>query len=254
MNDIPELIRKYDNEGLGKQELGKLRRLLLEDLLNNIVNDLDNIKQWLDKKETKFDTSKLASAIGYDTKPHNIRQSFKGLVKQYEGNLPEGVLKGSAKTNTEIRNENIAEFAAFLTKRLGEPDYEWPKNLKGFLYRKGIWAYFLDVSPDEVKSLPSFFNNDSSIEDLLSSIDIKIAKGEVKTLNYERESALDEMSETMGSYALSSLRQKLKAKTEEVIMLREELESTKLELEQFKQKERARLSPGKNAFKLGGIH
>lgn len=255
MNDKSQLIKKYDDEGLGKQELGRLRRILLEELLENIVNDLPNIKQWLDKRETKLDTSKLAKAIGYGTKPHNIRQSFKGLVKQYEDKLPKGVIKSSAQTNTQIRDENIIAFTKFLAERLEEPSYEWPRNLKGFLYRKGIWAYFLDIPPSEVKFLPAFFNNDSSVRDLLASIDVKIVKGEVETLSYEQDSAIDEMKGTMGDFAISSLRAKLKAKTEEVLMLREELESAKRELAQHKQKEKMRLTGGRQeAFKSGSIH
>ena len=254
MSDKSELIKKYDDEGLGKQELGKLRRLLLEELLHSLISDLKSVKKWLDKKETKFDTSKIAKAIGYETKPYNIRQSFRGLVKEYEAKLPEGTLKGAAKTNVQIRDETLIAFSAFVEERLIEPDYEWPRNLKGFLYRKGIWAYFLDIPPKEVTYIPSFFNNDSSMKTLLSNIDVKIAKGEVKSIDYEGESAIDEMSDNMTNYALTNLRNKLKAKKEEVMMLREELESIKLQLGQYKHKEELRLTGGKQAFKAGSIH
>tara|TARA_R110001583_G_scaffold188684_1_gene351043 strand:- start:20156 stop:20923 length:768 start_codon:yes stop_codon:yes gene_type:complete len=255
MNDKSELIKKYDDKGLSFQELGKLRRILLGELLDSIVIDTDNIKQWLDEKETKFDTSKLAKAVGYDTKAHNIRQSFKKLVKGHEDQLREDkILKGDAKLNTQIREENVRAFTTFLNERLSEPDYNWPKNLKGFLYRKGIWGYFLDTPPKDVTYLPSFFNNDEKMEELLSSIDVKIAKEEVKSIGYERESALDEMSETMTSYALSSLRQKLKAKTEEVVMLRVDLNDLQLKLNQYEWKEKARLKGEKEAFKSGSIH
>jgi hypothetical protein len=255
MNDKSEFIKKYHVEGLSKQELGKLRRILLEELLDSIVIDTNNIKQWLDNKETKFVTSKLAKAIGYNTKAVNIRQSFKRLVRKYEDKLKkDGILKGNAKNNIQIRDDNLKAFTIFLNERKSEPEYSWPRNLKGLLYRKGIWGYFLDIPPKEVSSIPSFFTTDEKMEELLSSIDVKIAKGEVKSIGYERESALDEMSETMSSHALSSLRQKLKAKTEEVLMLREELNNVQLKLKQYEYREKARLKGGKEAYKSGGIH
>jgi hypothetical protein len=255
MNNKSELITKHKHESLSKQELGQLRRILLTELLDKIMLDVNNINEWLDKKKTKFDKSKLASAVGYETKPHNIRQSFSELVKGYETSLLEAkVLSGNSQTNSEIRKENLTAFTEFLNIRLNEPDYNWPRNAKGFLYRKGIWGYFLNIAPKEVTSIPSFFNDDEALEQLLSSIDVKIAKELVKSISYESQSAIDEMSETMTSFALSSLRQKLKAKSQEVVMLREDLKNVKLELQQYKYKEKSSLEGGKIAFKAGIIH
>ncbi|GAC32305.1 hypothetical protein [Paraglaciecola polaris] len=258
MDTKSKLIKKHDDEGLSKKELGQLRRILLTELLDKILADGNEDKyigEWLDKKKTKIDKAKVAKAVGYDTKPDSIRQSFSELVKGYESKLLKaGILSGDSKTNAQIRKENLTAFTEFLNIRLNEPDYHWPRNVKGYLYRKGIWGYFLDIPPKEVTSMPSFFHNDESLERLLSGIDVKIAKELVKSINYESQSVIDEMSDTMTSHALSSLRQKLKAKTQEVVMLREELKTVQLELLQYRYKEKSRLKSGKNAFKAGIIH
>tara|TARA_R110001606_G_scaffold182788_1_gene329390 strand:- start:1570 stop:1776 length:207 start_codon:yes stop_codon:yes gene_type:complete len=55
MNDKSDLITKHEHEGLSKQELGQLRRIILTELLDNIMLDVNDIDKWLDKKKTKFD-------------------------------------------------------------------------------------------------------------------------------------------------------------------------------------------------------
>lgn len=250
-----ELINKHAASGLSKMETGKLRRMLLTELLDNLVSPPTNVHDWLDKKKSKLDKAKLARAIGYNTQTHNLRQSFSDLIGEYESILKDkGIIIDVAKTNIEIRDETLTAFVVFLNERLDDPDYHWPRNLKGFLYRKGIWAYFLDIPPSEVKSLPSFFHNEQAVVDLLASVDVKISIEEVKSLDYEREAALDEMADTMNSRALSTMRQKLKEKTEEVIMLKEELESVKQELEQYKQRQKSMLKGGVAAFKAESIY
>lgn len=249
-----ELVDKYETSTLTKQELGMLRRQVLTDLLKDITTNINSASEYLDKKKSKLDRKKLAKRVGFGIQPVNLRQSFKELIEEYEEKLKQaGVITEDAKTNIEVRDDNIDSFKTFLQSRLADDEYHWPRNQKGYLYRKGIWAYFLDIPLSDVKSVPSFLHNDEEICELLSDIDIKIAKEEVKSLDYDRESAIDEMSDTMSNRALSAMNQKLKAKTEEVVMLREELNALRLEMEQLKQREKAQLSSGLQAFKAGSI-
>ncbi|MDC3189519.1 hypothetical protein NQU96_07190 [Pseudoalteromonas elyakovii] len=258
MNTKEALLQKYtDNDNqLGKRELGQLRRILLTEVLDNIIsNDCLNADKWLDKKKSRLDKNKLASAVGYGITPDNIRQSFVKQVKEAEEVLRvAGKITTKPKTNSQIHNENLEAFTSFLKERLDEDGYYWPKNAKGFLYRKAIWAYFLDIPPEEVKYLPSFINSDAELAEMLSNIDILISEDQVKSIDYKRESALDEMEDTMTNRALSAMRLKLKEKSEEVVLLREELKETKQELAELKQQQKSLLSQGLTAFKQGSAH
>lgn len=258
MSTKEQLIKKYSDQNnyLSKKELGQLRRYILTELLESILsNNGLCANDWIDKHKTKLVKSKLATAMGYKTTSDNIRQSFKVIVEDCENKLRDmGVITGESKTNIQKSNENLAAFTLFLQERLADIAYEWPKNIKGFLYRKAIWAYFLDIPPDEVKYMPSFFTSNEDLGELLAGIDTSIYKEQVKTLPYDNASALDEMSDVMLNRALSAMRKKLKEKTTEVLMLREELRELKEDLDQQEQSKEFILKGDINAFKRGSVH
>lgn len=258
MSPKDQLIQKYADQDnhLSRRELGQLRRYVLTELLETILaNNGQNAYDWLDKSKTKLDKAKLAKSVGYGAVSDSMRQTFVKVIGDSEGKLRElGIITDVAKTNIQKSNDNLVSFTAFLHERLGEPSYHWPKNVKGFLYRKAIWAYFLDIPPDEVKYMPGFITSNDDLKELLSDIDVRISRGLVKNLPYDNQSASDEMDDTMTSRALSVMRNKLKDKTEEVVMLREELEELKEELEQHDHREKALLKGSINAFKRGSTH
>lgn len=258
MTTKEQLIKKYSDQDnyLSKKELGQLRRYILTELLETILaNNGQFANDWIDKNKTKLRTSKLATAMGYGTTSDNIRQSFKKIVRDCQDKLRDlGIITGESKTNIQKSNENLAAFTLFLQERLADIAYEWPQNIKGFLYRKAIWAYFLDIPLDEVKYMPSFFTSNEALGDLLSDIDARIYKAMVKTLPYDNASSLDEMSDVMLSRQLSAMRIKLKEKTTEVVMLREELRELQEDLDEMVQSKEFILKGGINAFKRGSAH
>lgn len=220
-----ELITLYQNGKLKGQRLGQLRRIILEEVLANILTHSDEeVLVWLDEKHSRINRAKLAEAIGYGTQVVNLRQSFNDEIKATEQVLIERkVIKHSAKTNKEQRDENTTGFLSFIEERLNNPDYNWPVNLKGRLYQRVIYAMYLDQSVDEVARAPAFFFEDASVKAKLAEIDVALANGELKKrLDYASESALDERQNTMTSAALSTMRQQLKEVKEALAVEREE--------------------------------
>lgn len=221
-----ELVEKFDNNCISKQELGKLRRMLLERILSDIALGSDEAaKQFLDKKRSKLDRAKLALMIGYKTKPVNLRQSFKTDIEQAEKGLKaRDVIVAEAKSNAKIHDDNVTEFLAFIEDRLAmTPLYHWPVNNKGRLYHRRIWACYLNQSLDEIKSAPTFFYKDDDVKATLADIDAKLANEDIlKTLDYASDAALDEMNDNMTSAALSKYRQQIKEANETLAAVREE--------------------------------
>jgi hypothetical protein len=222
-----QLTDKFDDDSISKQELGKLRRMLLENILSNIESSSnEDVKQYLDKKHSKIDRAKLANLIGYKTKPVNLRQSFKTEIEEAEKLLKErGVIATEAKNNSQVHDDNVSRFLTFIQVRLvkAEPAYHWPVNNKGRLFHRVIWAFFLNQSPNEIKSAPSLFYRNNDVKRALADIDIKLANEEIlKTLDYASESALDEMNDNMTSAALTKYRQQIKKANEILASEREE--------------------------------
>jgi hypothetical protein len=254
--DINELFKKYELGVISKKDLGKLRRQKLIGVLDDIIKSspIQAIK-WLDKNRSKISTAKLAKSIGFRTKTDTIRQSFKDLVSQYEDELREnGIITTDKQTNIEVGEANAKAFSTFLRKRLKDRSYYWPKNNKGGIYRRIIWAYFIDVSPEQVESAPSFFTRNKAIKKQLDEIDLMIVNDQVKTLDYSSTSALDEMSDTMLSRALSNIRLELKNARTELFLLREQNADFEQRLKEYESKEKALLAKGINAFKTGSAH
>jgi len=255
--NIQNLINKFEEQTISKQELGMLRRAVLSDLLDSI-KDLKTeaaIHEWLDAKKSKLNTSKLADSVGYGCKPVNIRQSFKTLVSDCEDELKKaGMITSEAKSNVEKHEEESSQFLAFIQDRLENPDYEWPKNMRGGLYRKAIWAFYLDIPIDEIKYVSDLLTRNIEIKNKLAEIDVLISNNEIKSLDYSSNSAIDEMSETYLSHALSSMRQKLKEKSEEVVFLRHEVNRLEQTISEYENKAKALQASDITAFKKGSAH
>ncbi len=210
MNKL-DLTKKYKADNIGKTELGQLRRIALEEKLEMITSlDAHHIIEWLDTKKSKIQPKKLALAVGYGTTSDTLRQTLKPIVKAAELKLTEaGHIKVEAKSNIEISQENETGLLGFLNERMSEASYNWPVNNRNRLYQRVLWAFYLDMPVAEIKSAPTFFSRNQAIKRIISEIDIQIAKGERKTLNYEAESALEDMETTMTSAAISKLRQQV---------------------------------------------
>ena len=251
------LIKKYNAGTINHHEIGKLRKTILVELLESIVKvDAPQIRdKWLDKKASKLSTSKLAVAVGFGTKNHNIRQSYKLLVNEYEQKLKDiGVITTEKLTNSEVSADNASNFIAFIDERLADSHYHWPRNDKGGVYRRMLWAMYLNIDPIEISQAPSFFNRNSDVADKLKEIDLLLIEDKVRHLDYKSESALDAMSETMQSRALSTMRAELKQVKEELVILREQNAKYEQQLMFYKAKEEARSSSGIGAFKMGSAH
>ncbi|MGB0835398.1 MAG: hypothetical protein ACPGR2_12830 [Psychrobium sp.] len=261
--DRQALQSEYDAGTIGKQALGKLRRLKLQDILNSILAlpDSDAVS-WLDKNKSRIDRSKLAFAVGLRVKPDNLRQSFKAEIEAAEFKLRQlKVIVNEPKTNKQIGDENASRFLEFIEERLANNSYEWPINNKKRLYHKKIWSFFLDQPIEDLKSAPTFFSRNTTVKEKLADIDVSIANKEVKTVCYASETALDEMQETMTSAAISKLRQQIKEVREQLVGEREErkrLESEnhalQIELEQYKARDKAMQSSSIVGLKVAGAH
>lgn len=256
---------KYMAGTLSRQGQGQLRRLVLQEILNEIiVLPVDEARGWLDKKYSKLDRAKLANAVGYGIRPVNLRQSYKDDIEVSEEKLRNRkVIVNEAKTTKEIGDENITNFLAFINERLNSATstYEWPVTNNNRVHQRRIWSYFLEQNYEEVKSAPSFFWSDSEVSGLLASIDLMIAKGEIKTISYASETALDEMKDTMTSAAISKLRQQLKNAKDKLASEREERKTLetknyalKKELEQYQARDKAMSSSNISAIKIAGAH
>lgn len=254
--DEAMLIERYNNNTIGKRELGALRRLTLERIIHELAEaNADEVYEFLNKNRTKIDLNKLADKVKYGLKAVNIRQSFKTDVLTLEEILRSRKIIDSDKKNEKQKKaENTQRFIEFIEERLTEPSYVWPVNQKGALYRKGIWAFFLDMPIDEINYTNPILASDASIKTLLADIDVKIARGEVMTASFASNAALDEINDTMESAAIASLRQILKETQEKLVEEREARISIENELNEIKQKDKLMLGQGSDAIKAGSIH
>jgi hypothetical protein len=253
----PLLVEKFKLGTISHFELGKLRKLSLIELLDDLITlDANELKRlWLDKNASKLVTSKIAEAIGYDTKPHNVRQSFKKLVLKYEKVLKErGIIIKEKLTNEEVGQDNAKDFLAFIDERLNDVDYQWPRNEKGGVYRRVLWALYLDIDPADVKGTPSFFSRHSDVARKLIDIDLLLVEDKIKWLDYKSESALEAMSDTMLSRALSKYRVELKQAREELVLLREQNAELEQKLKFYDARDEAMVRSGINSFKAGSAH
>ncbi|MCP4587850.1 hypothetical protein [Pseudoalteromonas sp.] len=260
--NIDDLKEKYVTDKVSKPELGAIRRHELSKLLGQIQSlTEDELICWLDKKRTKLNIKKIASAIGYKTEAANIRQSFKSMIVDSEEFLrKKGVLSQSKDTN----KNNVAsqpEFMEFLNSRLSNKSYEWPVNNRNRLFHRVIWAFYLDQPIDEVSKAPQFFYTDNNVKKMLAKIDGLITNEEVKTLSYATEAALDEMHDNMTSAKISRLQNQIKTLQEKLISIQEEnrelikeRDELKTELNQNKIKEDSLKSGDISLIKIAGAH
>ncbi|MBU2969233.1 hypothetical protein KO527_07735 [Pseudoalteromonas sp. C2R02] len=262
--DKAQLISQYEAGTIGKQQLGQLRRMVLEPLIEKILSSsVQDACDWLDDKKSKLCTKKIAAAVGYDIKPVNVRQSFKPELVSCQKKLKKrGVIVTDSKTTKEIGDENARDFLEFMDLRLCNKSYRWPINNKGQLYRKAIWAYFLDLPVVDVKNTPEMLSRNEDVKNMLSSVDVKIVEGKVKTLDHSSEAALDEVLNNMTSRSISTLRQQLKEVREKVSFEREEKKRLAEENEEllkkvafYEQKDKALISgSGVASLKKAGVH
>ncbi|SFD10134.1 hypothetical protein [Pseudoalteromonas denitrificans] len=256
MSNKLQLIEQYNDGSIGKTALGQLRRMMLNAVLSDISRLPDNeVIKYLNKKRSKIELKSIADKVGYGIEPVNIRQTFKAEISGFTQELiKRGLLKVGEKSSVERNSETVTALKEFITKRLQNEKYEWPVNLKGLLYRKALWAYFLDTPVDEVKYVSPLFSRDDEVRELLEVIDIKIVNGEVKTISYVADSALDEMQDTMTSRALSTLRQEMIKTQNKLMASKEENRQLKREIKQYEEEKKRMLTNNKSAFKAGSIH
>ena len=253
--DKQALINEFQNGQISKHNLGKLRRICLEELLAKMTLDPQSLAdKLLNKKRTKIDLTKLCSMVGYGVKPVNIRQSFKGEIDEASKQLELGGYLNQSKTSSENRSENVKKFLSFIGERLDDENYEWPINTKGKLYRKGIWAFFLDIPLGDVQHSGGILSTDLEIKTKLAEIDVLLAKGDVKTIDFSSDYALDEFSNTMTNAQISQLRHKLKETQEKLVVEREARKELELKLKQFEEIKKRLLSQDNTAVKAGSIH
>ncbi|QBJ61640.1 hypothetical protein [Pseudoalteromonas sp. DL-6] len=253
--DKEQLITQYKEGSISRQSLGMLRRIMIQETLESISQQTSEvIENILNKQKSKVDLKKLSGIVGYGIKPHNFRQSFMGEITKFQDYLRlNGHIKNIPKSQPQQSEDNTNALISFINSRLSEPDYVWPVNMKGTLFRRAIWAYFIDTPLEDVKYYGSAMSK-SEVQKLLIEIDIKIANGELKTLDYSTESALDEMSNTMESKAIAMLRRELKECQKNLVAEREARLDLEKKLAFYKQKQLRLLGKGKSAIKAGSIY
>tara|TARA_R110002050_G_scaffold289938_2_gene443166 strand:- start:4408 stop:4626 length:219 start_codon:yes stop_codon:yes gene_type:complete len=67
-----ELKEAYANEKISKQQLGQLRRMELNDLLDSLVSNPNLATPYINKNGNKLVLKKLAEKVGYDMEAVNI--------------------------------------------------------------------------------------------------------------------------------------------------------------------------------------
>lgn len=255
MSDKDQLIKDYKIGTLGKQGLGRLRRLLLTEILRNPW-------QFYDEKFRKLDRARIAEAVGFGTTPATLRQSFKHEIEEAEASLVvQGVVVAQTRTNADIGQESAVSFLSWIEERLKEPDFEWPVSHKGHLYRRGLWASYLGQELEDIARAPSLFARNGEVKDILDQVDVKIVEGQVQTCSLASASALDELTDTMTSRALSTLRAEVKELQEKLVAERESRLKTEKrnalleqEVNRLQAKEQSLLSTALEDIKIAGLH
>lgn len=105
----------------------------------------------------------------------------------------------------------------------------------------------------EVK-FPGSAMSKPEVKELLAEIDVKIVNGKLKTLNYSNDSALDEMSDTMESKAISRIRKELKECRDALVEKREVRLSLEKEVAQYNQRQKGLFGATSDAIESGSIH
>ena len=264
-----ELIALYDASHISPQNLGKLRRMVLAEILGKIETLPDTeVKSWLVRDGSRLDRAILATAIGFRCERHNINQSFTDLVEAADEKLRKRGFNIKPQTNKEIGIDNVTRFLTFLKERLLDTNYNWPVTDRKKLYHKRIWQFFLDTPIELIDAAPSWFYSREEVKQQFAYINVLIVEDKIKTLSYASECALDEMQDTMTSQQIVKLRQQLNEKKQELATEREERKSLdaknlKLnaenmrlegELKQYKLRERATLAQNYDAIKIAGAH
>jgi hypothetical protein len=253
--DKEQLIAQFNDGTISRQSLGILRRKIIQETLEDLLRkNEDVIDDVLNIQKTRVDLKKLSELVGFGIKPHNFRQSFMNEIAKFQDDLKViGHIKSADKNHPQQRDENTAALIKFLNSRLSNPDYKWPVNLKGMLFRRAIWAYFIDMPLKEVKYCGSIMSK-SEVQKLLIEIDAKIANEELQTLDYAAESALDDMSNTMESKAIARLRRELKQCQEDLVAEREARLDLEKKLAIYEKKQLRLLGKDKSAVKAGSIY
>ena len=222
--DKQQLIEKFEAGTINRQGKGVLRR------------------------------KELVKLVGYGIKADNIRQSFMDEVRGFQDNLRDkGHITVAEKSRSQETDENTKALIDFLHARLAEPDYKWPMHFKGTLYRRAMWAFFIDTPLSEVK-YPGAPMSKKEVKELCAEIDVKMVNKELQTLDYSSASATDEMSDTMESKAISQLRKELKESKEKLVEEREVRLKLEQQVEEYKYKKKESLCAGRNAIKAESIH
>jgi hypothetical protein len=251
-----ELVQQYKADIISRQSLGMLRRMVIQEVFKNLTEQptMEVIASILNKNRTKVDLHKLAEKVGYEIETDNIRQSFMDEVRKFQNDLrARGYITEDEKSRTQESKENTKALIDFIVLRLAETDYEWPTNLSGTLYRRAFYAFFIDTQLEEVKYVGSVMSK-PEVKELLAEIDVKIVNRELKTLSFASDSALDEMSNTIESKAISRLRKELKDCRDELVIEREAKFSLEKEVKQYKQRQKGLLGDTSSAIKYGSIY
>ncbi|MBE1302033.1 MAG: hypothetical protein GJ680_19270 [Alteromonadaceae bacterium] len=244
-----QLIEAYQQNTIGKQQLGQLRRMVLTDLLKSVVSNPALAKTFLKPNGNKLDRAKLAKEAGFGLKAVNISQSFKSLVEDTEAALKaEEIIHTD--TDAMLRQKSMLDFKQWLEERIANPAYQWPVNNKNKIYRRVLWAFYLDTDPAEIMR-PGAIMNEDDIKETLAELDVKVVRQEVQTLDYAAASALEEMSETMQSKAISKLTAETKELKEKLTNANEELRRLRHQLKVYEARDESLLHAD---IKGAGIH
>jgi hypothetical protein len=244
-----QLVLAHQNNTIGKQQLGHLRRMVLTDLLKSLEANPALAQSFLKINGNKLDRAKLADKVGFGLKAVNISQSFKELIEETEASLKANEV---IKTDSDavLRQKSIDCLKEWLNERIMNPAYQWPVNNKNKIYRRVLWAFYLDTDPVEITNIGAIMN-DKDIQTILADLDVKVVRQEVKKLDYAATSALEEMSDTMQSKAISKLTAETKELKEKLTIVNEEVRALRNQLKVYEARDESLINAD---IKGGGIH
>lgn len=199
---------------IGKLRLDAFTKNVIP-LINNLSNeDLKN--NWI--KGNGLNKQKLSELVGHGCNTQTFRQNMalKLVLDLLENNLrscgklPATKEKAKKKITTQEQGKTNKEalFEFIKTKRKSKTP--WPIDHRGRLYRKALWSEMSGQNIDDIDRIPSWFTSRSDCRELLDSLDSSIIKGELPTVDFKSESAMDEVTTDMTSTMVGNLKRKIK--------------------------------------------
>ena len=202
-----------------KTAIGKLR---LDSFTKNVIplieslSDEDLKNNWI--KGNGLNKQKLSERVGHGCKTQTFRQNkaLKLVLELLEenlrgsGKLPVTKEKAEKKITTQEQGKVNQESLIKFIKEKNKNKSPWPVDHRGRLYRRALWSEMSGQQIDEIERIPGWFTSREHCRKLLDDIDASIIRGELPTVDFSSDSAMDEVTSDMTSVMVGNLKRKLK--------------------------------------------